>query len=202
VPDAIARVGEILIGPILAPALSGADEVGHDVPARRFEQRLPPRPAPRGHAAESAQTGASHQPHEQRLELIVRGVGGGDPPTVRARRGAREERASQRTQAGLTREPEPAHAEPRVPPRVDQRDVEASTQLADEIAIAIRFGATEAVMEVRGVELETELVRDPVEAEQQCRGIRSAADRDQEPASGFRGAGAAKRSPEDGLETA
>jgi hypothetical protein len=120
----------------------------------------------RPHAARAAQPGAAREPHEQRLELIVRGVRRGDERGVRAQRGALKKFAAQRAQARLAREPASLHARARVPARGNERNIQATAEVRDERLICVRLRATQSMVEVRGDQFQRTLARERMQRDE------------------------------------
>ena len=161
--DAVALVGRVSVARVLPPALADRAQVGLDLRPRRVEQWAKESAVPEPGAAETGKTHATAEPQQERLHLIVGSVRGGDEVRARASGGLHQEPAAQAPEPFLPRPAEPSHALARVPSPSDERQAQALAELDDEALIAIGLVTPQAVMEVRGDDVDAELAGQPVQ---------------------------------------
>src|SRR6185369_17305140 len=100
-------------------------EITLHVGPRGVKHRLDPRALPRAHAGHAREPRPACEPHQQRLQLVVGRVRGGDRRSTGT--GCRREKklAPEYTQPRLAPKAAPAHARRAVPARGLERDLEA-----------------------------------------------------------------------------
>ncbi len=158
-PDAVSQVSRARVARVLAPGERVRAQVRLDLRACHAEHRLDPRSSPRSHARGTGETRAAREPHEQRLQLIIGGVGGGDRDGVVHARDSRQPPAPERAEPALAGEPAAAHPRGAIPLRRRHWDAEAIAEIGDEAQVGVGLASAEPVVEMRGTKLEPELGR-------------------------------------------
>ena len=154
VPDAVARVRVAAVAGILHVREAVPGEVVQDLRAADLQQRAHDDPPHGRDAAETAQAGAVHKAHENRLRVVVGVVRRRDAGAAPRRRGPREEVIARAARRGL--EPLAGARGERgdVGAPADAGDAERFAQLPDEALVPLGLLAAQAVVEVRAHDAE------------------------------------------------
>jgi hypothetical protein len=156
--DAVAEEPRVFVRAVEAGDDAALGEEGLDLGARDAQEGAEEAVlAVRVDAAQSAQAAAGEEAHQHGLGLVVLLMGRGHVPRALFVPDARQLRVAHLARGGL--DAALAHA-PRVERAVGdaQRDAEAAAEVAHERLVGIRVGAAEMVVDVRGQELEAEIV--------------------------------------------
>ncbi len=179
VPHAVARVGRIGVRLVLAPGETALREVREHLAARDREQRAQQVAAREPHAGETGRTAAAQQPQQQRLGLVVPGVRDGDRHGALVVLDPAQEGVALAARRLLEAALLGARALADAAAPGAQRHAERGAQLVTEGGVVGGAGP-QAVVEVRGDELEAAAAAERRERVQERHGVGAAGEGDEQ----------------------